>query len=106
MRRYSDNICEPDYCAATHKQEAFLNRNNLHPDRPIDRYEAAHKIGTFVDSRRLLSPTVKQESLLRELGKWREGMNRGEAFDLIRRHYAVQAPQGYPTPSLPFPPES
>jgi hypothetical protein len=41
--------------------------------------------GYFVRDRRQMSPTVRQETFLRDHGRWRDGMTRGEAFDLIGR---------------------
>ena len=83
---------DPDFCTPTRRQEDFMDRNRLQPDHPVDFYEAAHTIRTFVDSRRQLSPTVKQEKLLREHGKWRDGMTRGQAFDQIRALFSGPRP--------------
>ncbi len=71
--------------APTPRQQAFLNRHRLQPDRPVDFYEAAQTIGRFIRDRRQLAPTPRQEKLLKAHGKWREGMTRGEAFDQIQR---------------------
>ncbi len=76
---------DPDHCSPTSRQQAFMARHELHLDHPVDFYEAAHTIGQFVDFRRQLPPTARQEKFLKEKGKWRDGMSRGEAFDLIKR---------------------
>ena len=86
------NTFDPDFCTPTRKQEDFLDRHRLHPDRAVDFYEAAHTIRTFVDFRRQLTPTAKQEKLLREHGKWRDGMTRGQAFDQIRALFSRPRP--------------
>jgi hypothetical protein len=57
--------------------------NKLDPGRALDSCEAVHAIGQFVRSRREMSPTPRQELFLKQRGQWREGMSRGEAFDLI-----------------------
>jgi hypothetical protein len=76
----------------TQRQLAFMARNKLHPDRPIDFYDAMHTIGAFVRRRRELSPTAPQEKFLKEKGQWRDGMTRGEAFDAIKRIVADLGP--------------
>jgi len=88
MRRSYDQYFDFEPYSPTDKQQAFLNRHNLNPDYPLDFYSASNRIGQFVRDRRQLSPTARQEKLLKDLGKWREGMSRGEAFDLIRQFYA------------------
>jgi hypothetical protein len=85
MRRSPEQPPDPPPCAPTERQEAFLARNMIHPDRPIDFYEASDVIGRFVRARRQMSPTARQEKFLKDHGKWRDGMSRGEAFDLIGR---------------------
>lgn len=84
MRHSPEQPPELPHCSPTRRQQAFLARNKLHPDRAIDFYEASHRIGKFIDHRRQLPATAKQEALLRQHGQWREGMTRGEAFDRIR----------------------
>jgi hypothetical protein len=69
-----------------------MARNKLHPGRPVDFDEAMHAIGRFVDARRQMAPTVRQERFLKDRGEWRDGMSRGEAFDAIRR--IVAGPPG------------
>lgn len=85
MRFSPEQPPDPLPCSPTHKQQAFLARHNLHPDDPDDFYEAAYTIGQFIQSRRRLPPTPRQEKLLKEHGKWRDGMTRGKAFDLLNR---------------------
>jgi hypothetical protein len=85
MRHSTDQQPDPPFCTPTRKQQAFLDRHCLQPNRPLDCYEAAALIGQFVRSRRALAPTARQEQFLKKRGKWRDGMSRGEAFDLIRR---------------------
>jgi hypothetical protein len=82
-RRSTEQRIEAD-CSATQKQLGFLARNNLYSDHLPDFYEAMATINTFVRIRRQLAPTDKQMKLLKTRGKWREGMSRGEAHDLIR----------------------
>jgi hypothetical protein len=82
---------DPPPCTPTRRQEAFLARNKLHPGREIDFYEAAHAIGQFVNARRELPPTSRQERFLKDRGRWRDGLSRGEAFDLIRHILADAA---------------
>jgi hypothetical protein len=82
-RRYPDQPADLPDCSPTRKQRAFLNRHQLQPDRPLDFDDAAHTIGRFITERRQLSPTDKQERFLRQRGKWRDGLTRGEAHDLI-----------------------
>ena len=67
------------------KQRAFMDRHNLNSDADLNHFDAWVTIGAFVDSRRRLPPTARQEQLLRTRGLWRPGMTRGEAFDLIAR---------------------
>jgi hypothetical protein len=83
MRRSPEQHVDPPPCPPTRKQEAFLARNRIDPGRALDFYEAAHAIGQFVRSRREMSPTPRQEQFLKQKGQWRDGMSRGEAFDLI-----------------------
>ena len=90
MYRSPEQQFDPDFCSPTRRQQAFLLRNKLQPNHKIDFYEASHVIGEFVQARRQLSPTGRQEKLLKEQSKWREGMNRGEAFDLIQRIVSEQ----------------
>jgi hypothetical protein len=85
MRRSPEQPPDPPPCAPTERQEAFLARHRIYPDRPLDFYEASDVIGRFVRVRRQMSPTVRQEKFLKDRGKWRDGMTRGEAFDLIGR---------------------
>jgi hypothetical protein len=85
MRRSPEPRRQPDPDSPTRKQQAFLDRHNLCPEQPIDYHEAAHVIGRFVHDRRQLSPTERQKEFLKAQGQWRDGMSRGEAFDLIRR---------------------
>ena len=85
MHRSPEQQFDPEFCSPTRRQQAFLLRNKLQPNHKIDFYEASHVIGQFVQARRQLSPTDRQETFLKEHGKWRQGMNRGEALDLIRR---------------------
>jgi hypothetical protein len=85
MRRSPEQPPDPLPCAPTERQEAFLARNKINPDRPPDFYEASHVSGRFVRARRQMSPTVHQEQFLKDHGKWRHGMTRGEAFDRIGR---------------------
>jgi hypothetical protein len=84
MRHYSEYPDDSTFNSATRRQHAFMQRHGIHPDRPIDLYEAASKIGTFIRNCRHLAPSAKQEKFLKDRGKWREGMNRGEAFDTIQ----------------------
>jgi hypothetical protein len=93
MRRYLDQPVDPPFCEPTNRQQAFLDRHKLNPDHAIDFYDAMHTIGRFVDARRQLSPTVRQEKFLKEKGLWRDGMSRGEAFDLIRQILARTTPR-------------
>lgn len=75
--RYSERF-------ATRRQVSFLRRNNL-PVHERMSYDDVHaSIAKFVNGRRQLKPTAKQEQILRQKGLWREGMNRGEAWDLLR----------------------
>jgi hypothetical protein len=83
MRRSPEQHADPLPCSPTRKQQAFLARNRIDPGRDIDFYEAMHTIGQFVHSRREMSPTARQEQFLKQKGQWRDGMSRGEAFDLI-----------------------
>ncbi len=92
MRRSFDQGFDPVFVSPTDKQQAFLNRHNLNTDRPLDFYDAACTIERFVRARRQMSPTVRQERFLKERGKWKEGMTRGEAYDLIRVLLAGQKP--------------
>ena len=85
MHRSSEQQFDPDFCSPTRPQQAFLLRDKLQPNHKIDFYEASHVIGQFVHARRQLSPTDRQVKFLKEHGKWRDGMNRGEVFDLIQR---------------------
>jgi len=77
-RRTDYPVCEP-----TSKQQAFLNRHKLQPNRPLDFDEASNTIGQYVSACRRQLPSTRQEQFLKEHGKWRDGMTRGEAFDLI-----------------------
>jgi hypothetical protein len=90
-RRYPEPRTDPPPCSATPKQQAFMDRHDLHPDREVDFYEASHTIRQFVDSRRDLLPTDKQVKFLRQRGKWRDGMSRGQAFDVINSIVAMKA---------------
>lgn len=92
MRRSLEQPVDPLPERPTRRQQAFLDRHKLNPDRPLDFYEASHAIGQFVRDRRRMSPTASQESFLKQRGKWKDGMNRGEAFDLIRRITAGMEP--------------
>jgi hypothetical protein len=83
MRRSLEQLVDPPFCEPTRRQQAFLDRHRLHPTEPPDLYEASHLIGRFIDSRRGLPPTVRQVAFLKARGRWREGMSRGEAQDLI-----------------------
>jgi hypothetical protein len=83
MRHSSEQHVDPPHCSPTRKQQAFLARNRIDPGRALDFYEATHAIGRFVHSRREMSPTARQEEYLKQRGRWRDGMSRGEAFDLI-----------------------
>ena len=85
MRHLREQQVDPLPNAPTERQEAFLRRNNIHPDHPLDFYEASHAINRFVHTRRQLSPTVRQEKLLKKHGQWRQGMTRGEAFDRMKQ---------------------
>jgi hypothetical protein len=84
MRRSPEQPPDLPPCSPTQRQQAFLDRHNLNQNRPIDFYEASHTIGQFDSNRRRLSANPRQEQFLKERGKWREGMSRGETFDLIR----------------------
>jgi len=90
MRHSPEMGPEPLPTAPTRRQTEFLVRNNLVSDfeaevRPPDYHEASHRINSFISQRRRLAPTPKQEALLKQRGKWKDGMTRGEAFDEIRR---------------------
>jgi hypothetical protein len=85
MRHSLEQHTDPPPCSPTRKQQEFLARNKLHPGPDLDFYEAMHVIGRFVSSRRRMPPTARQEKFLKEQGKWREGMSRGEAFDAIKQ---------------------
>lgn len=85
MRRSPEMPADLPDETPTRKQQAFLDRHHLQPDdRPLDFHEAAKAIGKFVRGCRALAPTDRQKEFLKKRGKWREGMSRGEAFDLIR----------------------
>jgi hypothetical protein len=94
MQRSTDQQGKTD-ATPTQKLLGFMARNILHPLRPIDFYEAMARINKFVHSCRQLSPTYKQVERLKAHGKWREGMTRGEAHDLIRQ--LIQADAGHPS---------
>jgi hypothetical protein len=85
MRFSPEQQADRPPCTPTRRQEAFLVRNKVHPGREIDFYEAAHVIGRFVGARRELPPTARQVKFLKGRGRWRDGLSRGEAFDLIGR---------------------
>jgi len=69
--------------AAINRQLACLGRFGLNATGPVGRHEAHRLIGQEIDRRRELPPTPKQEAFLRSRGRSRDGMTRGEAFDLI-----------------------
>jgi hypothetical protein len=85
MRRHSTDQQADFACSPTNRQLSFMARNQLQPDHPVDFYEAQDRINKFVRFRRRLAPTDRQKNLLQGRGKWREGMTRGEAHDLIRQ---------------------
>jgi hypothetical protein len=68
----------------TRRQAAFLERHDLDPEGQLDYYGAMSHINRFINARRQLAPTPRQIQLLKARGLWRDGMTRGEAFDLIR----------------------
>src|SRR4051812_30622762 len=70
---------------ASARQIAFIDHHELSRDLDLSADYASALISDFVKGRRGLSPTPKQEALLRQKGQWREGMSRGEAFDAIGR---------------------
>jgi len=74
---------DEDFDPPTEKQQGFLDRHNLIPDRQPDFYEAPSVIGRFIRSCRRLAPTARQKHFLQDHRLWKEGMTRGEAFDLI-----------------------
>jgi len=100
-KRYREYTDDPEPCTPTEKQQAFLDRHHLQPDRPLDFYEASHTINQYVSNRRQLPPTVNQIKVLKEHGKWREDMDRGEAFDAIK---AIYANNPLPPPPKPYGP--
>lgn len=67
------------------RQEAFMARHNITHGPDTDYYDAMHAINGFVRARRSLPPTQKQIDLLKKHGKWCENMDRGQAFDAIKR---------------------
>src|SRR5262245_28795851 len=67
----------------TPRQAAFLQRLGVDPDPLLRRHEAHEQIVRAIGQRRQMPPTAKQEYFLRQRNQWREGMTRGEAFDLI-----------------------
>ena len=66
MRPYRDQPVDPPYCSPTRRQQAFLHRYRLDPDRTLDFHAAGHVIGEFARERRQLPPTVKQERFLKQ----------------------------------------
>jgi len=80
-----DQQNDPPPCSPTERQAAFLERHDLDPEGHLDFYEAMSRINRFVNARRQLPPTPRQIQLLKAWGHWRDGMTRGQAFDLIKQ---------------------
>jgi hypothetical protein len=68
---------------ATLPQRQLLARLGVGHDPLISRHGASALITNALRGRDRLPPSWKQEQLLRRLGKWREGLTRGEASALI-----------------------
>src|SRR5262245_66569430 len=83
-RRYPEQPAERPDTTCTPNQMGFLARHGL-AEGPTSYDTADRLISRFVAERRRMSPTPRQEALLRREGIWREGMTRGEAFDAIGR---------------------
>ena len=76
------------FIPATEKQLAVLRKHGMLADHQIiDRHTAWSKIKELVRLERESRPTERQEYTLKENGLWREGMSRGEAWDIINGMY-------------------
>ena len=69
--------------SATECQLDCLNRFGMKPKTTIPCREMHRLIGQEVQHRDTLELTPRQEQFPREHGRWRQGMTRGDAYDLI-----------------------
>jgi|HubBroStandDraft_4_1064222.scaffolds.fasta_scaffold1031060_1 hypothetical protein len=79
----SDDYPDESYDQPTLRQRGFLARHRLDHNGQMDFHQASQRIGQYVAARRRTSPSDRQKRFLMQHGKWRDGMTRGEAFDLI-----------------------
>ena len=70
--------------SATSRQLGCLEKFGMKPDGPMRRFDAHRLISQEVNDRRRFPATPRQEMFLRARGRWRDGMMRGEAYDLIK----------------------
>lgn len=85
MKRSLEMGVERPSGPASARQLDFIERHDILRELDVSASAASGFIGNFIKTRRKLSPTAKQEALLRQKGEWRAGMTRGEAFDAIGR---------------------
>ena len=90
MSPFDNTRKEEPVSPVTPRQRAFLARHNLQLEGNDDHGNAGQAIRRFILNRRELSPTDRQVAFLQQRGLWREGMSRGEAFDLIRATIAKE----------------
>jgi superfamily II DNA or RNA helicase len=79
------------WCAEppSEKQFAYLCRRfELDPDRPLTRGQASYLIDQCMQREALLPATPNQVYCLRRLGRWRPGLTRQQASEIIGRYKA------------------
>ena len=83
-----DTLDGRPFVPATEKQLAVLRRHGILSEYQMtDRHTAWRAINELVRLGRELRPTEAQEYTLKQNGLWRDGMTRGEAWDIINEMY-------------------
>jgi hypothetical protein len=78
---YRNSLTKP----VTPAQLRVLKEMGIDPSGARSSYEAYLLIRAHYDKWATLPATAKQQWLLRQMGLWKDGMDRGKAADLIAR---------------------